>query len=233
VAGIWGAILVTVAGGCGGSSRAPSGPPAPKGLTPSGPPGLTSTNATSTTFTPQTGCVPPAGAKTLAASSSARVFVANGTVTLCSTNGKGFDIGKRSGTCRPGAPNVGHLALAGQVLAVVLETCGTDTGDASITVVRLGSRSQATSFGATIGQTGPESFYSVDSLVASPSGSVGWIGSGSSVGTRKTLVEVHVAIGTSDRLLDSSPQIKKGSLRLRGSRLFWQDGAVTRSAAVP
>src|SRR5437763_15651522 len=165
-----GTIGIAAISGCGTASKS--------GLAPRA---LTATTATSTTESPRPGCDPAPGARALATSRSVRVFRNREFVYACLNTGEGFRLG-RSGHCdQPNREGIGQIALADRVLAFGLETCGVDTGSTNLIVTRLGDHTQITTFSPTLGDTGPESHYSIDSLVVTLGRTVAWIGSGSGI----------------------------------------------------
>ena len=171
----------------------------------------------------------PAGAHTLAAGSSARVYATGPTIYGCSARtGRVTRLGT-SGPCNA-AQHVGPFAIAGQLAAYGLETCGVDTGSSQVVVRRLSDGKVLLSEPAITGSLGPESFSSVTSVVVTTGGAVGWIGSGSSIVRHSEVIEVHSADQHAQRLLDSGASIDGSSLRLHGSRLSWRHGGTTRSA---
>jgi hypothetical protein len=77
---------------------------------------------------------------------------------------------------------------------------------------------------------GPESYGRVLAIVVRPDGATAWITSSQSiVGNRGPQVELDAFQKGSRSLVDSSAQIQRGSLRLRGVDLTWLDGTMARS----
>ena len=175
-------------------------------------------------------CGPP-GARTLAASSFARVYAVGGTAYGCSSGAtKSFSLGQRL-TCL-GAPLLGPVTVTGELAAYGLERCGVDTGFTQVVVRRLTDGAQLRSLPATTGFLGPESYQSVDSLVLAGDSAVAWIGTGHSIVASHRDVEVQKADSHGQRRLDSGSAIKLGSLRLHGSTITWKHGGATRSATL-
>jgi hypothetical protein len=174
----------------------------------------------------------PFDAKTLDASSQARVYAAGNVVYGCAMTGSGsFRLGQRSGCV--GAGHVGPVRVAGQLAAYGLTRCGVDTGFAQVTVRRLTDGKRLRRFAATT-SPGVESFQSVASLVLRADGAVAWIGTGHSIIAHGTpRVEVYAADhGAPARQVDSGLSIRPGSLTLHGRQLGWKDHGVVRHATL-
>jgi hypothetical protein len=181
---------------------------------------------------PRSGHVPcgPASARTLAASSSARVYASGGSVFGCSTRAAGSTQLGQVRSCI-GRPQVGPAVVKGELAAFGLRRCGVDTGQASVVVERLDTRRTLHSASAFTGRLRPESYTQVTSLVLKPDGSVAWIGTAASVvNPNSQSVEVHALGRAGGRVLDSGAAIAVGSLRLHGSVLSWRHGSRTRNA---
>jgi hypothetical protein len=123
---------------------------------------------------------------------------------------------------------VNHVALAGDLVAYGVQRCGVDTGTASVSVLRLSDGKRLRGFAAVSGAIGPESFESVTDIVVKRDAAVAWIATVSSIIGHGMNVEVQA----NGKLLDSGADIKPHSLQLRGSKLTWRHGSVTRSASL-
>jgi hypothetical protein len=148
-------------------------------------------------------------------------------------SGRRFLLGTTS-TCVRSAL-VGPAAVANVLIAYGVETCGVDTGTATVEIRDLAHGGRVSRSAAAITRAAaPESYASVDSIALGRSGAVAWIATSSSIVRHDVDREVH-AIGGSggrDRLLDSGAGIAARSLRLHGSRLTWRHGTRTRSAGL-
>ncbi|MEA2161510.1 MAG: hypothetical protein QOD66_3890 [Solirubrobacteraceae bacterium] len=172
----------------------------------------------------------PAAARTLASGPHARVYASRGVVFGCAAGGaRSFRLGG-TGSCI-GSDRVGPVVVAGEIAAFASERCGIDTGFTLVVVrdLRDGKRLSAS---AAASSPGPESFTSVNSLVARSDGAVAWIAGASSIGNHMTNVEVHRVDRRGQALLDAGRTIARGSLRLRRSRLTWTHGGQLRSATL-
>jgi len=123
---------------------------------------------------------------------------------------------------------IDKAALAGAVAAYGVETCGVDTGAASVVVRRLSDGKRLKSYAAATAGLLPESYQSVSSIVVRGDAGVAWISVVHSIGGGGT----HIAVYRNGSLLDSSPGIAPGSLRLHGSTLSWRRGAAMRTATL-
>jgi hypothetical protein len=172
----------------------------------------------------------PAAARTLAASSIARVYASRGTVFGCSSHAAGSTQLGQVKSCI-GRSQVGLAVVKGELAAFGLRRCGVDTGQASVVVERLDNRRPVHSAVVFTGRLRPESYTQVASLVLKLDGSVAWIGTAASVvNPNRQSVEVHAIGRAGERLLDSGGGIAARSLRLRGSVLSWRHGSRTRTA---
>jgi hypothetical protein len=130
-----------------------------------------------------------------------------------------------------GADRVGPVVVAGTIASFASERCGVDTGSTRVLVRNLRS-GKLLSASAAAASPGPESFTSVDSLVARSDGAVAWIAQASSIGNHMTNVEVRRVDARGQALLDSGGAIARGSLRVRRSRLTWTHGGQLRSTTL-
>lgn len=172
----------------------------------------------------------PLSATTLAASHQARVYVSRGIAYGCAAGERGrIRLGDRRSCI--GASLVGPVTITGALTAYGLETCGVDTGSTVVVVRRLTDGRQLRSADAT-GPLGPESYETVDRLALKRDGSVAWIASTSSLGTRQHRVEVRRTDARGTALLDVGAAIAIHSLRLTGSTLHWRHGSQVRTATL-
>jgi hypothetical protein len=170
----------------------------------------------------------PAGARTLAASQQARVYVSGGIVYGCASNArKRIRLGEETSCI--GTPLIDPVRVTGGLAAYGSETCGIDTGSTVVVVRRLTDGRQLRSKPAT-SPVGPESYESVTSLVVARDGAVGWIATGQSVGNHHAVVEVWRSDRRGTARLDSGSAVRSRSLRLTGSTLRWRHGTGTRTA---
>lgn len=172
----------------------------------------------------------PAAAETLASSSHARVYAAHGAAFGCATGGgRSFRLGRTSNCL--GSDLVGPLVVAGEVAAYASERCGIDIGFTQVLVrnLRTGKRLSAS---PAVTAPGPESFPSVDSLVARSDGAAAWIASAFSIGSHQIHVELRRIGAGGEMLLDSGAAIGRRSLRLHGERLTWRHGGAARSSTL-
>jgi hypothetical protein len=197
-------ILLVVLGACGSSSAA------------------SEQSATSVTCG-------PGGAKTLAASPQARVYLKNGAVCGCGVGGPSYRLGAGGRMIREG--RVGPVAVGGKDAAYGLSRFGVDTVSAEV-IVRNLADGRLVHEGAATSRILVESFQSVDSIVVKPDGAVAWISEVGSVISRNRYVEVHRIDGRGAALLNSGSRIVGRSLRLHGSTVTWREGSATRSATL-
>src|SRR5581483_822753 len=116
----------------------------------------------------------PAHARTLAADRTVRVFALSGEVYGCSERTRRVTRLGRSNVCI-GTSRAGPAAVAGELAAYGLQTCGVDTGFSEVVVRRLSDGHVLRREGAITGTVGPESYGSVRSLVVRSDGGVAWI----------------------------------------------------------
>ena len=172
----------------------------------------------------------PSAARTLASTTTARVYARAGNVYGCSVRGQPSYLLGSSTNCNAAA-RVGLVILTGDISAYGLQR-GVDTGTATVVVRRLIDGRQLRSFAATTAVF-PEEFQSIRSLALKSDDAVAWIGFVSSVVGRGSATEVHKADANHRPVrLDSGVAIAPGSLHLRGSTLTWKHGTATRSATL-
>lgn len=173
----------------------------------------------------------PISAHTLAADAGVRVYLKAGTVYGCSSRTRHVTrLGTSSSCIR--AQRAGPFAVAGQLVAYGVESCGVDTGSSEVLVRRLSDGKVMLARAAMTGFLGPEAYSSVTAIVVRADGAVAWIGSGSSIIRHSREIEVHDAKGSFARLLDSGASIAPRSLRLHHERLTWRHGSTSRSATL-
>ena len=172
----------------------------------------------------------PAKGRTLAASSQARVYVSAGAVYGCSgRTHRTTRLGQSASCIR--TPRAGPAAVAGSLAGYGLQTCGIDTGSASVVVRRLSDGAVLRTLPASAGTRRPESYQSVLAIVLKPNGAAGWIAGVRSIVSHTAQRQVLAAgAGRAGRVLDSGGAIGPASLALHGSRLTWKNGGQTRSA---
>jgi hypothetical protein len=172
----------------------------------------------------------PLGARSLAASRTARVYSWHGAVYGCvDATGQLRKLGG-AGVCNRPDGAVAPVTLAGTVLAYGLERCGVDTGSSTVVVLNLSTGIRRADVPAATLPAGAESYSSVTALVLRRDGAAGWIARSASLAGRRTIYEVHRFAGGKSSLLDSGGSIAPGSLRLAGSLMTWRHGTATRSA---
>jgi hypothetical protein len=218
--------VAVAASACGGAaaetgSSARSGTRGPSGTV--GRPGASTARA----------AVPcgPRSARTLAASAVARVYVSHETVFGCSQHAhRQLTLGNTRTCIR--TTMVTSAAVAGEIAAYGATECGVDTGRGNLVVRRLDTGRVLHTQPAVTGRVGVEGHTSVESVVVKPDGSAAWIAGAEAIGPPHSATEVHEVTATGSRLLDSGGVIASGSLRLRGARLSWRHGNVTRTATL-
>ncbi|HEY6399164.1 MAG TPA: hypothetical protein VIX82_17100 [Solirubrobacteraceae bacterium] len=172
-----------------------------------------------------------ASGRTLAASPTARVYVAHGVVYGCATRtSKVYRLGSAQ-SCFV-EPRIGPVTLAGRIAAYAQVRCGVDTASSQVVVRDLADGKVLMSHPAISHVPGPESFESVHTIVAKRDGSIAWLAGVSSIGRPTELVEVHRVDRQGSALLDSGGAIAPGSLRLHGSTVTWRDRGKSRRAAL-
>ncbi len=181
---------------------------------------------TATARTASATCV-PAGAHALASDPLVAVYSLHGSVDSCDTkSGKRVRLGSAA-VCIASA-RVDRAVVAGGLVAYGLETCGVDTGGASVTVRRARDGKQLKNYPAATTGLLPEAYQAVTSIVLKRDAGVAWIATVHSIIGRGTSVAVY----RNGRLLDSGPGIGPRSLRLHGTTLSWQHGASERNATL-
>lgn len=171
----------------------------------------------------------PAGARTIASDSVARVYARRGEVFGCARTGRrSYRLGTAAHSLSEG--RAGPIALAGVQVAYGLTSYGVDTVSAEVVVRRLTNGHVERRHAAITQPVGAEFFETVDDVVVKTDGSVAWIAHATWIGSGgKGVVEVNKSDRTSGSLLDRSASIDRRSLRLHGSRLSWKDGTRRRS----
>ncbi len=174
----------------------------------------------------------PAGARTLASDSAARVYALGASVYGCSERtGRRTHLGQTRSCI--GTPRVGAVAVAGDLAAYALALCEVDTGRAQVIVRRLTDGRRLTSASAFTGALPPESYTSVDSLVLRSDGALAWIAGASSIVRPVREREVQRWQHGGSSVLDAGVNIAPASLRLHGSsQVSWTDGGTVRTATL-
>jgi len=198
----------------------------------SGRSGVVSTATTTGGGRPHTAACHPAGARTLASDSAARVYALGGSVYGCSERtGRRTHLGQTRSCI--GTPRIGAVAVAGDLAASALQLCEVDTGRAQVIIRRLTDGRRLMSASAFTGAPPPESYTSVDSLVLRADGALAWIASASSIVRPTREREVHRWQHSGPSLLDAGVLIAPASLRLHGSlQVRWTDGGTLRTATL-
>jgi hypothetical protein len=171
-------------------------------------------------------CAPP-GAQVKLADRRAQAYSLGKAIYVCDRRTRRTTKLGQASVCVATA-RVGDMALADDVVAYGLDRCGVDTGFTTVLVRRVSNGMRLHSFAAVTGPGLVESYQSINSLIVTPKGAVGWIATDSSIVGHGRRLEVHA----NRRLLDSGPAIVPTSLRLHGSTLSWRDGASTRTATL-
>lgn len=168
----------------------------------------------------------PTKARTLAASSGARVYAQGNVAYACAASN-----GRRVGLGMTGVCGVGPFASGGDLVAYAAESCGIDFGTSTVVVLRPSDRRELLSRSALVGNgTGVESHVTVGSLVVNRSGAAAWIMVDRSAGSVLTMLRVIEDHGRSVRVLAAGLKIDPRSLRLHGAKLTWRAGGATHSA---
>jgi hypothetical protein len=130
--------------------------------------------------------------------------------------------------------SIGHVVLAGTIVAYTDSTHGVDTGSTDIVVVNVASRRTLLTIpgvghfvdACVIG------FSDVTDLVVTYRGSVAWILSKGSKCTTATF-EVHSArTSGAPALLEEGPDIVPGTLRVSGQTVSWENSGQRKSAGL-
>jgi len=181
---------------------------------------------------PATVACGPASAKTLAASSKARVYLSRGLVYGCARGAKHpYRLGQRA-TCLGGSARVAPVTVSGVLVAYGSQRCGVDFGGSTVLVRRLTNGSTVSQQPATTTSVGPESYVMVTALVLAGDGDVAWISVGHSIVGGHSATEVHALDRRGVRRLDNGAAVNSGQLRLAGSKVSWKHGTAWRSATL-
>jgi hypothetical protein len=130
--------------------------------------------------------------------------------------------------------SIGHIVLAGTIVAFTDSTHGVDTGSTSIVVVTVAARRILLTIPGVGGfiDACVISFRDVTDLVVTDRGAVAWIVR-KGVNCRTTTFEVHSAHASgAQSLLEEGPAIVPGSLRVSGQAASWESGGQRRSASL-
>jgi hypothetical protein len=130
--------------------------------------------------------------------------------------------------------SIGHIVLAGTIVAYTDSTHGVDTGSTDIVVVNAASRRTLLTIPGVGGFVDAcvISFHDVTDLVVTYRGSVAWI---VRKGThcKTATFEVHSArISGAPALLEEGPAIVPGTLRVSGQTVSWENGGQRKSAGL-
>jgi len=130
--------------------------------------------------------------------------------------------------------SIGHIVLAGTIVAYTDSTHGIDTGSTDIVVVNVAARRTLLTIPGAGGFIDAcfISFRDVTDLVVTDRGSVAWIvRKGANCRTATFEVQSAHASGTQS-LLEEGPAIVPGSLRVSGQTASWENGGQRRSASL-
>lgn len=130
--------------------------------------------------------------------------------------------------------SIGHIALAGTIVAYTDSTHGVDTGSTGIVVVNVAARRTLLTIPGVGGfiDACVISFREVTDLVVTDRGSVAWIVR-KGANCRTATFEVHSAHASgAQSLLEEGPAIVPGSLRVSGQTASWESGGQRRSASL-
>lgn len=130
--------------------------------------------------------------------------------------------------------SIGHLVLAGTIVAYTDSTHGVDTGSTDIVVVNVAARRTLFTIPGVGGfiDACVISFRDVTDLVVTDRGSVAWIVR-KGVNCRTATFEVHSAHASgAQSLLEEGPAIVPGSLRVSVQTASWESGGQRRSASL-
>jgi hypothetical protein len=130
--------------------------------------------------------------------------------------------------------SIGHIVLAGTIVAFTDSTHRVDTGSTSIVVVNVAARRILLTIPGVGGFIDAciISFRDVTDLVVTDRGAVAWIVR-KGVNCRTTTFEVHSAHASgAQSLLEEGPAIVPGSLRVSGQAASWESGGQRRSASL-
>lgn len=130
--------------------------------------------------------------------------------------------------------SIGHIVLAGTIVAYTDSTHGIDTGSTDIVVVNVAARRTLFTIPGVGGfiDACVISFRDVTDLVVTDRGSVAWIVR-KGANCRTATFEVHSAHASgAQSLLEEGPAIVPGSLRVSGQTASWENGGQRRSASL-
>jgi hypothetical protein len=191
--------------------------------------------AAASTGAARTGTAPgvvcgPRSAHTLAGDSVARVYSSAGKAYGCVAGGaRSYRLG-RTGNCI-GGEQIQTVRVAGRIAAYGLDTCGVDTGNATVNVRRLTTGVSLKQLPATT-KIGVEGFQSIDSLVVKPDGAVAWIATATSIGKPTFIRQLQRSDTRGFSVLDSGRAVAAASLTLHGSKLSWKHATAARTATL-
>ena len=173
----------------------------------------------------------PSRDRTLASSSSARVYVSGRDVYGCVRGAKGSRRLGQSSSCLGGSL-ISPVVVKGVLAAYGSQTCGVDTGTATVVVQRLSDGAVLAQRPASTAVIGPESHVRVTALVMDGDGDVAWIAASSSIIGSRHATQVRALDHRGARLLDHGNSVDSAQLHLRGAKVSWKHGASGRSATL-
>ncbi len=130
--------------------------------------------------------------------------------------------------------SIGHVVLAGTIVAYTDSTHGVDTGSTGIVVVNVAARRTLLTIPGVGGfiDACVISFRDVTDLVVTDRGSVAWIVR-KGANCRTTTFEVQSAHASgAQSLLEEGQAIVPGSLRVSGQTASWESGGQRRAASL-
>jgi hypothetical protein len=184
------------------------------------------------------GCSPP-HADTIAKDRAVRVYsVAGKTSSRTSTYACLLGRGTTVTLSKPGrgrSTSIGHIALAGTIVAFTNSTHGVDTGSTDIVVLDLASRRTL----LTVPQAGGFidacfiSFQEVTDLLVTARGSVAWLVRKGAQCKTITYEVFSAQTSGAPTLLEEGPAIVPNSLHLSNETMSWQNAGQQKSARLP
>jgi hypothetical protein len=127
---------------------------------------------------------------------------------------------------------ISPVAVKGVLAGYGSETCGVDTGTATVIVQRLTDGTVVTQRRASTAVTGPESHVTVTALVMAGDGDVAWIAVASSIIGSRHAIQVRAFDHRGARMLDHGNAIDSAHLHLRNAKVSWKHGPNVRSASL-
>jgi hypothetical protein len=177
-----------------------------------------------------TSCAPTA-AKTLRASSAARIY-SQGTQLYGCLGARRTRLGSLRGTVPSPATRIALYALSSRYAGIDKVDMGVDTLSSIVALIDLRTGARIATAPATTPKQRPESFITVTAMVVDPNGTLAWIGERSAIGVPQPTFEIHALNAARDRLLASSAKIAPKSLRRHGETLSWNNDGHTKTATL-